>query len=58
MGEFLMLLVAGGLAPQQVLHVGDDAALDVLGALSAGMQAVWLNRGPRFGGMCRSPMPK
>lgn len=33
-----------GLAPHQVLHVGDDAALDVIGALGAGMPAVWLNR--------------
>jgi putative hydrolase of the HAD superfamily len=33
-----------GLAPHQVLHVGDDPALDVLGALAAGMQAVWVNR--------------
>jgi putative hydrolase of the HAD superfamily len=33
-----------GLGPAQVLHVGDDAALDVLGALGAGMQAVWVNR--------------
>ena len=32
------------LAPEQVLHVGDDPALDVLGALGAGMQAVWVNR--------------
>ena len=32
------------LAPENVLHVGDDAALDALGALNAGMQAVWLNR--------------
>lgn len=28
-----------------VLHVGDDATLDALGALNAGMQAAWLNRG-------------
>ena len=27
-----------------VLHIGDDATLDVLGALNAGMQTVWLNR--------------
>ena len=27
-----------------VLHVGDDAAMDVVGALEAGMQAVWVNR--------------
>jgi FMN hydrolase / 5-amino-6-(5-phospho-D-ribitylamino)uracil phosphatase len=33
-----------GVQPQEVLHVGDDAALDVLGALDAGMQTVWLNR--------------
>ncbi len=30
--------------PHHVLHVGDDAALDVLGALNAGMQTAWLNR--------------
>ena len=30
--------------PHEVLHIGDDAALDVVGALNAGMQAVWLNR--------------
>ncbi len=30
--------------PTQVLHVGDDVTLDVLGALNAGMQAVWVNR--------------
>jgi putative hydrolase of the HAD superfamily len=32
------------LAPQDMLHVGDDATLDALGALNAGMQAVWMNR--------------
>lgn len=32
------------LTPGDVLHVGDDATLDALGALNAGMQAVWLNR--------------
>jgi FMN phosphatase YigB (HAD superfamily) len=30
--------------PNEVLHIGDDAALDVVGALKAGMQAVWINR--------------
>ncbi len=30
--------------PEHVLHVGDDATLDVVGALNAGMQAVWVNR--------------
>jgi HAD superfamily hydrolase (TIGR01549 family) len=36
-----------GVAPQAVLHVGDDAEMDVLGALQAGMQTVWLNRAGR-----------
>lgn len=35
---------AAGVPMHQMLHVGDDVALDVLGALEAGMQAVWLNR--------------
>ena len=30
--------------PDEVLHVGDDAHLDVLGALNAGMQTAWINR--------------
>lgn len=32
------------LTTEQVLHVGDDATLDALGALNAGMQAGWVNR--------------
>jgi FMN hydrolase / 5-amino-6-(5-phospho-D-ribitylamino)uracil phosphatase len=31
-------------APEQVLHVGDDISLDVLGAQDAGLSAAWLNR--------------
>ena len=27
-----------------VLHVGDDVAMDIVGALGAGMQAAWVNR--------------
>lgn len=34
-----------GVAPADVLHVGDDLLLDVNGALDAGLQAVWLRRG-------------
>ena len=30
--------------PDAILHIGDDATLDALGALNAGMQAAWLNR--------------
>ncbi len=33
-----------GVAAHEVLHVGDDTALDVLGARKAGMQAAWFNR--------------
>jgi putative hydrolase of the HAD superfamily len=33
-----------GCAPDEVLHVGDDLALDVLGAKSAGLQTYWLCR--------------
>lgn len=33
-----------GVAPEEVLHVGDDTVLDVLGAQGAGMQAAWANR--------------
>ncbi|RYF81540.1 MAG: HAD family hydrolase [Comamonadaceae bacterium] len=36
-----------GLLPRDVLHVGDDAALDVVGALNVGMQAAWLVRDER-----------
>jgi HAD superfamily hydrolase (TIGR01549 family) len=35
---------AAGVPVQQVLHVGDDAHLDAVGAMGAGMHAVWLNR--------------
>jgi putative hydrolase of the HAD superfamily len=33
-----------GLEPHQILHVGDDANLDVIGALNVGMQTAWVNR--------------
>ena len=29
---------------EDVLHIGDDATLDALGAMNAGMQAAWVNR--------------
>ena len=32
------------LRPEDILHVGDDATLDALGAMNAGMQAAWVNR--------------
>ncbi|MGI4848800.1 MAG: HAD family hydrolase [Janthinobacterium lividum] len=33
-----------GLAPAQVVYVGDDPALDVEGAKNAGLQTVWMRR--------------
>jgi len=33
-----------GLAPQEVLHAGDDPHLDVAGAQRAGMRTCWINR--------------
>lgn len=33
-----------GLAPHEVLHVGDDPHMDVLGARRAGLCAAWINR--------------
>ena len=35
---------AAGVSPGEVLHVGDDAYLDGVGALNAGMQLAWVNR--------------
>ncbi|MGQ7350899.1 HAD hydrolase-like protein [Quadrisphaera oryzae] len=35
---------APGQVPQQVLYVGDDHAVDVLGARAAGLQAVLVDR--------------
>ncbi|HEV7357136.1 MAG TPA: HAD-IA family hydrolase [Steroidobacteraceae bacterium] len=38
------LLDEAGVAAAQVLHIGDDPQLDVMGATQAGLQAAWLNR--------------
>lgn len=35
---------AVNVAPHEVLHVGDDAHLDGVGGLDAGMQVAWVNR--------------
>ena len=42
-------------APDEVLHVGDDAQLDVLGALDAGMQAAWVNRDAKVWSHAQTP---
>lgn len=41
---FLAAAGAADVQPGEILHIGDDATLDALGALNAGMQAAWLNR--------------
>jgi putative hydrolase of the HAD superfamily len=41
---FTRLLEAAGVQAGEVLHIGDDPHLDVIGATQAGMQAAWLNR--------------
>lgn len=33
-----------GLAPENILHVGDDPELDVAGARDAGLRTAWINR--------------
>lgn len=33
-----------GVAPEQILHVGDDPELDVVGAREAGLRTAWINR--------------
>lgn len=42
--SFAAAAQAAGVAPHELLHVGDDAALDAAGALASGLQAAWLNR--------------
>lgn len=44
---FRHLAEAAGVDAAQVLHIGDDPHADVRGAMSAGMQAIWLNRDSR-----------
>jgi FMN hydrolase / 5-amino-6-(5-phospho-D-ribitylamino)uracil phosphatase len=44
---YAALLEMAGVDAHQVLHVGDDPLADVVGAMQAGMQAVWLNRDAR-----------
>jgi FMN hydrolase / 5-amino-6-(5-phospho-D-ribitylamino)uracil phosphatase len=41
---FLHACAQLGIAPEHVLHVGDDAWLDAIGARRAGLRSAWLNR--------------
>ena len=40
---FHSALALADVAPAQVVHVGDDATNDVLGAAAVGMRTVWYN---------------
>ena len=42
-GAFLPVLEALRAAPEEAVHVGDSAATDIVGALSLGMRAVWID---------------
>ena len=42
--ELMAAAQAAGVHADEVLHVGDHALQDVLGARAAGMQAAWVNR--------------
>ncbi|WP_233843689.1 HAD family hydrolase [Dyella sp. 2HG41-7] len=33
-----------GIAPENILHVGDDPELDIVGARDAGLRTAWINR--------------
>ena len=41
---FMAGAAAAGVQPHEVMHIGDDAHADCVGALAAGMQVAWLNR--------------
>ena len=43
-GIFLAAAALLGVAPHEVLHVGDDPAMDVRGAREAGLRSAWINR--------------
>ncbi len=46
-----------GLAPQQVLHIGDDAHLDAWAARNAGLPCIWLNRQAKVWDQPGAPPP-
>ena len=48
-GIFHAACASVGMAPETVLHVGDDIALDMLGAARAGLRTCWIHRGDKPG---------
>ena len=55
---YAALLEMAGVEARQVLHIGDDPLADVVGAMQAGMQAVWLNRDAREWPKDLAPPPR
>jgi len=47
-----------GLAPAEVLHVGDDPAMDICGARDAGLRTAWINREGRPWPTAMGPPPE
>ena len=43
-GIFLAAAEHLGVPPENILHIGDDAELDVVGARDVGMRTAWINR--------------
>jgi putative hydrolase of the HAD superfamily len=43
------------LSPANILHVGDDASMDVLGALAFGAQTAWVNRTEQVWSVVQQP---
>lgn len=41
---FKQAIRRAGVRKEQILHIGDDPHSDILGAMSAGLRSVWLNR--------------
>jgi len=54
---FLAAARAAGVPAEAVLHVGDDAHLDAVGALAVGMQVAWVNRAGQAWPHGDSPVP-
>lgn len=52
---FLAACAAAQAPPTQVLHLGDDLAMDVAGALTAGLHAGWIKRPDRAHGAQPAP---
>jgi putative hydrolase of the HAD superfamily len=57
LAAFTAACARAGADPAATLHVGDDAALDIDGALAAGLQAAWVRRpgGPDTGVPVQAP---